>query len=282
MAVIMKGSVVAASMKEKMLKEIEELNSLGIDPCLAIVRVGERPDDVAYERGAAKRLKDLGIKSEIFKYCESITQDELINELKKIDEDASIHGILLFRPLPKHIDEDAVKYVISPEKDVDCLNPVNLAKVFEGDSSGFAPCTPEAVMEMLEHYNVELAGKNVIVIGRSLVVGKPLSMLLLKKDATVTICHSRTKNLEDVCKSAQVLICAVGKARMVTEKYVSFGQVVIDVGINMDADGNLCGDVDFENVEKIVGSITPVPGGVGAVTTYVLAKHVLRASNRSA
>lgn len=278
MAVIMKGSEVVSAMKEKMLKEVEELKSKGVVPCLGIIRLGARPDDIAYERGAIKRCEGLGIKSTVFEYAENITQDELVSEIKKINADAGIHGILLFRPLPKHINENVIKYVISPDKDIDCLNPVNVAKVFEGDGSGYAPCTPEAVMEMLEHFSIDVSGKRVAVIGRSLVVGKPLSMLLLKKNATVTICHTKTKNLEETCKSAEILIAAAGKAKMVTAAFVSPGQVVVDVGINVDQNGNLCGDVDYESVEKTAGYITPVPGGVGTVTTSVLAKHVIKAA----
>lgn len=278
MAMIMKGSEAVNSIKEKMLKEVAELASKGITPCLAIVRVGSRPDDLAYERGAIKRCEGVGIKCSIFEYAENITQDELIDEIQKINGDASIHGILLFRPLPKHIDENVIKYVISHDKDMDCFNPVNVAKVFEGDDTGFAPCTPEAVMEMLQHYGIEVSGKRVVIIGRSLVVGKPLSMLLLKKNATVTICHTKTKNLEETCRSAEILIAAAGKAKMVRSEFVSPGQIVIDVGINLDKDGNLCGDVDYDMVEKIVDKITPVPGGVGTVTTSVLAKHVIRAA----
>lgn len=280
MAVVMKGMEVVNSIKEKLLMEVEELKLKGVTPCLGIVRLGARPDDLAYERGAIKRSEGLGIICKVFEYSEAITQDELVNEIYKINGDSSIHGILLFRPLPKHINEDVVKYAISAEKDIDCLNPINVAKVFEGDETGFAPCTPTAVMEMLEHFNIDVTGKRVVVIGRSLVVGKPLAMLLLKKNATVLICHTKTKDIEETCKSAEILIAAAGKAKMVTDAFVSPGQIVIDVGINLDKDGNLCGDVDFEKVEKIAGFITPVPGGVGTVTTSVLAKHVIRAAKR--
>ncbi|MDF2523455.1 MAG: bifunctional 5,10-methylene-tetrahydrofolate dehydrogenase/5,10-methylene-tetrahydrofolate, partial [Clostridiales bacterium] len=261
MAVSMKGIEVVNAMKDRLLKEVTELNTKGVTPGLAIVRLGARPDDLSYERGAIKRCEGLGIKCRVFEYPDTMTQDELVDEIKKINGDSSIHGILLFRPLPKQIDENVIKYVISPEKDIDCLNPVNVAKVFEGDETGFAPCTPEAVMEMLEHYNIDVKGKKVTVIGRSLVVGKPLSMLLLKKHATVTICHTRTSNLEQTCREAEILIAAAGKAKMVTDAFVSEGQTVIDVGINVDENGNLCGDVDFEKVEKVAGFITPVPGG---------------------
>ena len=280
MAEILKGKDVIASMKERMLKQVEELQSHGVTPCLAIVRLGAKADDLAYEKGAVKRCEGLGIKCVVMEYDESISQKELEDEIRKLNEDAGIHGILVFRPLPKHIDENAIKYVISPDKDVDCFSPVNVAKVFEGDDNGFAPCTPEAVMEMLEHYGVDVSGKRVVVIGRSLVVGKPLSMLLLRKNATVTICHTKTRDLEGTSRTADILIAAAGKARMITEEFVSPGQIVIDVGINMDQDGNLCGDVDYDNVEKTVAMITPVPGGVGTVTTSILAKHVLAAAWR--
>jgi len=275
------GKDVVGAMKERMLKDVEELNKKGITSGLGIIRLGAKPDDLAYERGAIKRCEGLGINCRVFEYPESMTQDELIGEIEKINADDTVHGILLFRPLPKHIDESVIKHVLSPKKDIDCLNPENVAKVFEGDETGFAPCTPVAVMEILEHYGIDVKGKRVTVIGRSLVVGKPLSMLLLKKHATVTICHTRTVELEKTCREAEILIAAAGKAKMVTDAFVSPGQVVIDVGINVDESGNLCGDVDFGKVEGIVGSITPVPGGVGTVTTSVLAKHVIKAAKSS-
>ncbi|MGE5614520.1 MAG: bifunctional 5,10-methylenetetrahydrofolate dehydrogenase/5,10-methenyltetrahydrofolate cyclohydrolase, partial [Bacillota bacterium] len=218
------------------------------------------------------------IKCVINEYPEDIGQEDLVKEIQKINGDRSVHGILLFRPLPKHLDINVIKHVISPEKDIDCLNPVNVAKVFEGDETGFAPCTPAAVMEMLDYYKIDVSGRRVVVIGRSLVVGKPLSMLLLKKNATVTICHTKTRDIEKTCKSAEILIAAAGAARMVTAEHVYPGQVVVDVGINVDENGNLCGDVDFDAVEKIVDFITPVPGGVGTVTSSILAKHVIKAA----
>ncbi len=281
MAVLMKGAEVVSAMKDRLLKEVETLNAGGITPVLAIVRLGARPDDLAYEKGAIKRCEGLGIRCRVFEYPEILTQEALVGEIRKLNGDGSIHGILLFRPLPGQIDENVIKYVISPEKDVDCLNPVNVAKVFEGDETGFAPCTPEAVMEMLAHYNVDVKGKKVAVVGRSLVVGKPLAMLLLKKHATVTICHTKTHHIEETCREADIIIAAAGKAKMVTDAFVSEGQIVIDVGINLDENGNLCGDVDFDKVEQKTAGITPVPGGVGTVTTSVLAKHVIQAAKWS-
>lgn len=278
MAVLLKGADVVGRLKENMLKDVDELKREGITPRLAIVRVGARPDDVAYEKGAVKRCEGVGIECSVFEFPESIVQKDLIAEIEKINADDSIHGILLFRPLPHGLDENIIKYVISPDKDIDCLNPVNVAKVFEGDESGFAPCTPEAVMDLLEYNGIDLKGKRVTVIGRSLVVGKPLAMMLLKKHATVTLCHTRTADLKGTCKNAEILIAAAGKAKMVDEGFVSEGQIIIDVGINMDENGKLCGDVDLEKVKDIAAAITPVPGGIGTVTTSVLAKHVVRAA----
>lgn len=277
MANVMKGIEVANAMKEAMIKEVEALKAKGLNPTLGIVRLGARPDDLAYEKGAIKRAEAVGVGSKVFEFPETMTQDELIAELKKINEDKSVHGILLFRPLPKHIKEDVIKYVMSAEKDIDCLNPVNVAKVFEGDDTGFAPCTPTACMEILEHNKIPLAGKKVVVMGRSLVVGKPLAMMLLKKDATVTICHSKTKNVEETCRNADILIAAIGRAKMLTAGYIPKDGVVVDVGINLDENGNLCGDVDYAAAEGIASYITPVPGGVGTVTSSVLAKHVIKA-----
>lgn len=282
MAVVMKGIEVANAMKDKMITEVERLKGRGVLPGLAIVRIGAKPDDLAYERNARKKCEGVGIDCKVFEYPADITHDDFIYEFKKINSDVSIHGILLFRPMPKQIDEEAVKQIIDPKKDIDCMSPINIAKVFAGDESGFAPCTPEAVIEVLDHNGISIQGKKIVIIGRSMVVGKPLSMLLLKRHATITICHTRTRNLEEVCKGAEILIAAAGKAKMVTPAFVPQGCVVIDVGINVDAGGNLCGDVDFETVSGIAGYITPVPGGIGTVTTSVLAKHVITAAGKAA
>lgn len=274
---IIKGKPVADKISESLIKEVEELKAKGINPKLSIVRVGANGGDLAYERGALKRCEKIGIITEVKEFPESITQEEYINEIKKLNEDNSTHGILCFRPLPKHLSEEQIKYVISADKDVDCFSPVNAAKVMEGDKSGYPPCTPTAVVEILKHYNVELSGKKVAVLGRSMVVGKPASMLLLNENATVTICHSRTKDLASVTSEADVLVAAVGRAKMVKENFIKEGAVVIDVGINVDEDGKLCGDVDTDAVKEKVSMITPVPAGVGSVTTSVLAKHIVKA-----
>jgi methylenetetrahydrofolate dehydrogenase (NADP+)/methenyltetrahydrofolate cyclohydrolase len=279
MSIIMKGSEVAAAMKEELLREVEKLAQKGIVPQLGIVRVGARPDDLAYERGAVKRMEAVGIRCKVIELPELINQEEFEKEFSAVNNDPDIHGILLFRPLPKQLNEDPVRSMINPKKDVDCMSPVNMAKVFAGDESGFAPCTPEAVMEALAHFGIDLKGKRVTVVGRSMVVGKPLSMLLLKKNATVTICHTRTADLGATCRNAEILIAAAGKAKMITADFVSEGSVVVDVGINVSSDGKLCGDVDFEAVAPKSSYITPVPGGVGTVTSSVLAKHVVQAAN---
>ncbi|MCC0631828.1 MULTISPECIES: tetrahydrofolate dehydrogenase/cyclohydrolase catalytic domain-containing protein [unclassified Clostridioides] len=274
---IIKGKPVADKISEDLIKEVELLVKEGINPKLTIVRVGARSDDLSYERGALKRCQNIGITTEVLELAEDITQEEYIDVLKKANDDKDVNGILCFRPLPKHLNEEVIKYVIAPEKDVDCFSPINSAKVMEGDKSGFPPCTPTAVVEILKHYNVDLKGSKVTVLGRSMVVGKPVSMLLLSEHATVTICHSKTKNLSDVAAEADVLIAAIGRAKMVDESFVKDGAVVIDVGINVDEEGNLCGDVDTNAVLNKVSMITPVPAGVGSVTTSILAKHVVKA-----
>lgn len=256
------------------------LKAQGIQPCLAIVRVGEKPDDIYYETSACKRMDSVGISVRQIHLEEDATTEELILEIERLNADSHVHGILLLMPLPKHIDADAVKASLSPLKDVDCLTAENMAKIYADDSSGFAPCTPSAVIELLRCNDIDLRGKNVTVIGRSMVVGKPLAMLLLSKNATVTICHSRTKDLPEVCRQADILIAAVGRARMVNAKFVKPGAVVIDVGINVDEKGKMCGDVDFDAVSEIAEAVTPVPGGVGGITTAVLAQNVLKAAQR--
>ena len=277
MGEIIKGKPVADAITETVVKEVEEIKGQGINPKLKIVRVGADPSDLAYERGALKRMEKCGIEREVIELPVDISQDDFIKELKKVNDDENTHGILVFRPMPKHLDEDVIKYIISPEKDVDCFSPVNVAKVTEGDETGFPPATPTAVMEILKHYDVDLKGKHAVVIGRSLVVGKPVSMLLLKEHATVTICHSRTQDLAGMSRTADILVAAVGRAKMVDDRFIKDGATVIDVGINMDENDKLCGDVDFDKCMDKASMITPVPAGVGSVTTSVLAKHVVKA-----
>lgn len=275
---IIKGKPVADEMSENLIKEVNELSKEGIIPKLAILRVGEKANDLAYERGALKKCETIGIETEVIVLDEGVTQDQYIEALQNLNKDPKVNGILTFRPLPKGIDEEVIKHVIDPKKDVDCFNPLNTAKVMEGDKTGFPPCTPTAVVEILKHYNVDLNGANVAVLGRSMVVGKPVAMLLLGENATVNICHSRTKNLSEVTSKADILVAAVGRARMVTPEYVKEGAIVIDVGINAKPEGGgICGDVDTDTVVEKASMITPVPAGVGSVTTSVLAKHVIKA-----
>lgn len=271
----MLGLDVANAMKETLISEVQELKRMGISPALTIIRVGAREEDLSYERGAKKRMEMLGIDCKVVALQESISQEELEKVFCAVNEDDTVHGILLFQPLPEHLDVEPLKRLIDPQKDVDGMSMINMAKIFAGEKDGFAPCTAEAVMEMLAHYKVELSGKRVVIAGRSLVVGRPLAMMMLQKNATVTVCHSRTKELDRTCQNAEVLVAAVGKARMLTEDMVGQDAVVVDVGINVDEDGVLCGDVDYEKVKERASLISPVPRGVGSVTTSVLAKHVI-------
>lgn len=278
MAELLKGASVTAAMKERISAQVAKLEQAGIHPQMAIVRCGARPDDLSYETGAIKRMGGLGIGVRVVELPLEIDQDSFAAQLEALNQDASIHGVLVFRPLPKQLDESVLQYVLSPAKDMDAMNPDNLAKVFAADPTGYPPCTPEAVMELLAHYNVPLAGKRVTIVGRSLVVGKPLAMMMLAQNATVTICHTRTQDLPARAREADILVACAGKAKMITADFLAPGQVVVDVGINMDENQKLCGDVDFENAEPIVAAITPVPGGVGTVTTSCLAAHVVRAA----
>lgn len=275
---IVKGIQVADSMSADIKAKVEVLKARGIEPCLTIIRVGNDGSEIAYERGAVKRMDKCGIKciSEVFD--ESVSQDEFNAEFKRINQDRGVHGILVLQPLPEHLSIEPIKDMINPIKDVDALSPVNLYKVFVSDKSGYAPCTAEGVIETLDYMKINCTGKKCAVIGRSLVVGRPLGMLLLAKNATVTYCHSRTKNLAEEVKNSDILVAAVGVPKLVTADYVNENMTVIDVGINVDESGHMCGDVDFDAVEPIVANITPVPGGVGSVTTSVLAKHVVKAA----
>lgn len=277
MAEILKGNVVANKIKESMVERIKELESKGKNPTIGIVRVGSDPSDISYEKSIIKSCDKLGIKSIVYEKDENISTDDLIQFIDVLNKNDYISGILLFRPLPKHIDEERIRNSINPNKDVDCMHPLNLELIFEGDMEGFVPATPKAAMEILIHNNIELEGKNVVVINRSMVVGKPLTMMLLEKNATVTICHSRTKNLEEITRKADIVITALGKAKYFNQKYFTEDSIVIDVGVSLDREGNLSGDVDFDSVSDFVKAITPVPGGVGSVTTTILLNQVVKA-----
>ncbi len=277
MAEVLKGNVVAAKIKEDIIERIKNLEANNKYPTLGIVRLGDNPSDVSYEKSIIKNCDALGIKSKVFEKETSMTTEELSSFIEELNNDKEISAILLFRPLPKHIDEEKIRNVISPAKDVDCMHPLNLEKIFEGDMSGFSPATPKAAMEILLFNEIPLEGKNVVVINRSMVVGKPLAMMLLEKNATVTICHSRTKNLDEITRNADVVVTALGKPKFFTEKYFTKDSIVIDVGVSMTEEGKLSGDVDYENVVNLVDKVTPVPGGVGSVTTTLLLNQVVLA-----
>ena len=274
MAEILKGAPVAAALTEKLIARSQALK---VKPMLAILRVGNKPDDISYETGIIKRCEKIGIEVKKIILPEDCEGREVIESVKSLNNDKAIHGVLIFRPLSDKATEQEASKILSPAKDVDCMTQESLASVFTGSKAGYPPCTAQACIELMDHYGIELEGKNIVVIGRSLVIGKPLSIMLQNRNATVTMCHSKTRELPEICKRAEIIVAAIGKAGFVDSSFVAPGQVVIDVGINLDANGKLCGDVKFDEVEPIVKAITPVPAGVGSVTTSVLAKHVIEA-----
>ena len=271
----LRGKKVSDGIKEYVSKELETLTFV---PKLAIVRVGENPDDMSYERGATKKLKSFGLDVASYVFPQDISDEDFKKAFKNINEDDEVTGILLLRPLPRTINEKDIENMIDPKKDLDGISPINIAKVFAGDTTGFSPCTAEAVIEVLKAYNIELTGKRVTVIGRSMVVGKPVSMLLLKENATVTMTHTRTVDLKKTCSDAEIVIAAAGRAKMLNSDYCGQDAVMIDVGINVDENGKLCGDVDYATLDGKASAATPVPGGVGTITTAVLAKHLIQAA----
>jgi len=276
-AKLLTGKEVAQKMDLDIQKEVQELKAKGVNPALRIMIVGVAEDSVFYANSAKKMAEKNGIVCEIEQLSGTMSQDEFVNILKQRNADKTIHGIIVMRPFPKQIREDVVKYILSPEKDVDCFNPVNAGKIMAGDLTGFPPATPQAVMEILRFYQIPMSGKEAVVVGRSMVVGKPMSMLLLGENATVTVCHSKTQDLPGVCRRADILVAAIGKAKMITKDYIKPGAAVMDVGINPEGD-KFVGDVDTEPAKDVAGAITPVPGGVGTVTTRVLLKHVVKAA----
>ena len=280
MAEILKGAPVAAAITEELIRRAEALKAKGVEPCLAILRVGERADDLAYERGALKRCEKVGVRAVSIVLPADCTQNALLDAIARINADDAIHGCLMFRPLPKHLNEQAACEALLPCKDVDSMTAASLRTVFTGRGEGFAPCTAQSCIELMDHYGYDPAGKRVVVIGRSLVIGKPVSMMLQTRNATVTMCHTKTVNMPEICREAEILVVAVGKADVVDETFTNPGQVVIDVGINAAPDGGICGDVQFTAVEPRVKAISPVPSGVGSVTTAVLCKHVIEAAER--
>lgn len=271
----LRGKKVSDGIKEYVSKELETLTFV---PKLAIVRVGENPDDMSYERGATKKLKSFGLDVASYVFPQDISDEDFKKAFKNINEDDEVTGILLLRPLPRTINEKDIENMIDPKKDLDGISPINIAKVFAGDTTGFSPCTAEAVIEVLKAYDIELTGKRVTVVGRSMVVGKPVSMLLLKENATVTMTHTRTVDLKKTCSDAEIVIAAAGRAKMLNSDYCGQDAVMIDVGINVDENGKLCGDVDYATLDGKASAATPVPGGIGTITTAVLAKHLIQAA----
>lgn len=274
---ILRGKDVALQIDEETKKEISKLDN---EPTLAIFKIGNKDSDSAYERGIDNKALKLGIKVVKYVYDEKIDKNVFYNEIKKANNDKNIHGILVFRPLPKSFDEEYVKNLIDIHKDIDASNDLSLANTFINKNDGFIPCTAKAVESLLDFYNIEISGKRVVVLGRSLVIGKPVAMLMLNKNATVTICHSKSENIKEICKEADILICAIGKMEMIDKSYVRSGQTIIDVGIHYNEEkGKLCGDCLFEDIENIVDNITPVPGGVGSITSSILLSNVVKASH---
>ncbi len=281
MAKLLKGKEVIESLNDKLAKEVADLKSKNINPTLGILRVGERPDDLSYERGAIKRCEAIGVDVKVFELPVDVLEERFFEELDKLNQDKTINGILMFRPLPSHIDGEKARRLLKAEKDIDGCTDLSLAGVFTNSEIGFCPCTAEAALEILKYYHIPLSGKKVAVIGRSLVIGRPVAMLLMHENATVTICHTKTQNIEAITKDADIIVAASGQMETIGKDYLSNGQVVIDVGIGWnDVKNKLCGDVLFEEAEGIVDSITPVPGGVGGVTTSILVKHVVEAAKR--
>ena len=273
------GTTVAKDKTEQLREKVEELHKQGIKPKLVMMRVGDKADDLAYQRSALSRMEKVNILSEVQEFSNDVTEEVFLRQLEENNQNDEVHGILIFLPLPKHLDLKKVKECISPDKDIDAISPVNIARLMNAEKC-FVPCTPKAVMELLSYYNIPLQGKHVVVIGRSMVVGKPVSMLLLNENATVTMTHSKTTNLQELTKRADIIVCALGKSKFLTEEHVSSHSIVIDVGINVDETGALTGDADTEQILPIIKAITPVPRGVGSVTTVMLAKQVIESAER--
>ena len=281
MANVLLGKDVADQMSEELIERAARLRENGVEPTLAIVRVGEEGDDLAYERGALKRAEKVGVKVCVRTLPLDVSQEAILQEIEGINADPAIHGCLMFRPLPSHLDEQTICDTLVPEKDIDGISSASMAGVFMGSGKGFAPCTAKASMAVLKHYGIPVKGARATVIGRSLVIGRPVAMMLLQEHATVTICHTRTVDLESITRASDIIIACAGKAEMVTAPMVAEGQTIIDVGINVTEDGRLSGDVAFDEVEPIVANITPVPRGVGSVTTTVLMQHVIEAAEKT-
>lgn len=278
-AKIISGKDLATKIKAGLKEEVAQLIESGIRPKLAVILVGDDPASHTYVRGKERASQEVGIDSEVIRYDASLTQEDLLAEIARLNADDSVNGLLVQLPLPKHIDEKAIINAIDPVKDVDGFHPVNVGKMMIGDDA-YLPCTPYGIIELIKETGIEIRGKNAVVIGRSNIVGKPVSILLLREDATVTVTHSRTKNLQEITKRADILVCAIGRPEMITGDYIAEGAVVIDVGTNRNAEGKYVGDCDFESVSQVAGFITPVPGGVGPMTITMLMKNTVAAAKR--
>jgi len=281
MAKLLDGSLVVAALKKKQREAVSKLELEGLVPTIGIIRVGKKKDDISYEKSVVKQAASVGVAVKKIVLPDKTTQEQLLTIIKQMNEDSSIHGVLLFRPLPNHIADEIIRNALEPKKDVDGIGDGSLAGVFTGGKTGFPPCTAQACMEILDYYDIDLAGKKVVIIGRSLVVGKPAAMMAIAKNATVTICHTKTVDMQSICRNADILIAAAGKAGIIDKNFLSKGQVVIDVGIHVDESGKLCGDVNYIDAGPIVDALTPVPGGVGAVTTSVLVGNTITAARKS-
>ena len=269
------GKEVADEIMADLKIKVEELKGKGISPKLAILRVGQREDDLAYERGVLKRFEAAGVEVEVMALDLEVSQEDLDRTFDGINNDPKVHGILVFRPLPKVLSDEHMRRTIDSGKDVDFMDIRNMEKVLSGVTDCAAPCTAEAVMALIKHYQIETKGKKVTVVGRSLVIGKPVALLLTTANATVTVCHTKTQNMEEECKNADIIVACCGVAKLIKADYVREGQIVIDVGMNVDEEGKLCGDVDYDAVSEIAEAVTPVPGGVGSITTAILLRHVV-------
>lgn len=275
---IIDGKRISTEIKDELKAQAASLKEQGVEVTLAVIQVGQDPASSVYVRNKKRACEYIGFSSRSYELPEETTEEELLNLISVLNQDTSVNGILVQLPLPKHICEDEILRAISPAKDVDCFHPLNVGKLFIGEL-GFQPCTPAGVIELLKRSNIEIAGKECVIIGRSNIVGKPMAMLMLRENATVTITHSRTKDLREVCKKADILIVAMGKPRMIDDSYVKEGAVVIDVGIHRNAENKLCGDVDYDKVAEKCSAITPVPGGVGPMTIAMLMRNCLYSIN---
>ena len=274
------GKEVADKIVEELKVKVEDLKGKGISPKLAILRVGSREDDLAYERGVLKRFESAGVEVEVTALDAGISQEDLDKTFDGINSDPKVHGLLVFRPLPKPLSDEHMRRTIDPGKDSDFMDIRNMENVLAGVPDCAAPCTAEAVMALIRHYGIETKGKKVTVVGRSLVIGKPVALLLTTANATVTVCHTKTVDIKAECRNADIIVACCGVAKMITEDFVKPGQIVIDVGMNVDQEGRLCGDVDYDSVSEIAEAVTPVPGGVGSITTAILLKHVVNNAER--